>query len=131
MKALEDFLLVFYQDVCVSKRLSCEKKNFYVLTLEKLVMDVCRKELERKLSLIFLDSVVRGNVCMITQNNDIRPEFRVGFTAEDLLYSFLGSYYLMSTMNSGVKLFEQWEGAVGERGVFFWDLVARGRARLV
>ena len=134
MKTLEEFLLVFYQDICLSKCLNSEKKYFYLLSLEQLLSTVCRKKLELRLSLIFFDSVARESVCMITQNKDIRPEFRVGFTAEDLICSFLGSFDLMSITSSGVKLFEQWQDAVGDKGEFFGMLllgVRRGLYNIV
>ncbi|MCY4778385.1 hypothetical protein ORI89_01890 [Sphingobacterium sp. UT-1RO-CII-1] len=68
---------------------------------------------------------------MITQNNDIRPDFRVGFSAEDLLYSFLDSFSLMPITKPNGKLFDQWQRGIGEKGAFFWATVSRGRARFI
>lgn len=86
--------------------------------------------LEERLQMPLLSPEDGNNICFAAQNKDLRDDYKIGFTHEELLYSFRGSFsgHSSDAVRSGAWLFAEWTKSVGAERDFFWKLVARGKA---
>lgn len=133
MEEAEKFWTELYDDLAVTG-LTKKQVPWYVNRVEKILSVNVISDFEETLGLLFFQEEMEGNVCLATNNVEMRDGFKIGFTAKDLLFSFYGScnFSVLTSLKDGPTLYKEWLESIKGNADFFWKLVnnAEGRVSL-